>query len=277
MGHNIMNAISVNKLTKTFTGRKKQTIIALHDLSFHIKSQNFVCILGESGCGKSTLLNLLANLEQADSGTIELFGQALSREALKKTQMVFQDHSLLPWRNVLDNVALSLEIRNTGKQARRLRALDILGRFGLEKFARNYPYELSGGMRQRVAIARAIMTEPEILFMDEPFGALDAHTRIYMQQELLEFWLNAKRTIIFVTHSVEEAVFLSTQIIVLGGHPGRILTNIQNELPYPRDRWTSDFGDYCKKLMEIMGNASGLAKLVTSERTLPAPKSCRQC
>jgi len=245
------NAIEVNNASKTFFSEKGMAVKALEDIDLEIKPREFVCILGSSGCGKSTLLNLMVGLIPADQGEIEVLGKSI-KQPIREAQMVFQEYSLLPWRDVLDNVSLSLELRGVGKKERRQKSKEFLDAFGLGEFARSYPHELSGGMRQRAAIARALSTEPDVLYMDEPFGALDAHTRMKMQQELLNFWLGARRTVVFVTHSVEEAVFLGTRIIVLGGKPGKIQQDIPIALPYPRDRWNSEFGGYCNDLLQCM-------------------------
>ena len=249
-----MNSIEIKNISKTFFNEKGMAVKALEDVYLEIKPQEFVCVLGSSGCGKSTLLNLLGGLIFPEQGAIDVLGKPL-KKPVREAQMVFQEYSLLPWRDVLNNVSLSMELQGAPKKERRKKAAELLNAFGLSKFSENYPHELSGGMRQRVAIARALSTEPDILYMDEPFGALDAHTRMKMQQELLNFWLGARRTVVFVTHSVEEAVFLATRIIVLGGRPGRIQRDISIELPYTRNRWSPEFGNYCNDLLQYMNDA----------------------
>ncbi|MCL2200984.1 MAG: ABC transporter ATP-binding protein [Oscillospiraceae bacterium] len=246
-----VNAIEVSSVSKTFFGEKGMVVKALDAICLDIRPHEFVCILGSSGCGKSTLLNLMAGLISADGGMIKVLGNTI-KKPIREAQMVFQEYSLLPWRTVLDNVSLSLELGGVSKKERHHRARQLLNSFGLDEFCNSYPHELSGGMRQRAAIARALSTGPDVLYMDEPFGALDAHTRLKMQQELLNYWLGEKKTVVFVTHSVEEAVFLGTRIIVLGGRPGTIRKDIAIELNYPRNRWHSEFGDYCSSLLQAM-------------------------
>ncbi|MCL2170478.1 MAG: ABC transporter ATP-binding protein, partial [Defluviitaleaceae bacterium] len=153
---------------------------------------------------------------------------------------------------ILDNVGLGLELRGLKKDEWEQKAQGLLDTFGLEEFGHFYPHELSGGMRQRAAIARAMTTDPKLLYMDEPFGALDAQCRLMMQDELLKFWLESKPTVVFVTHSIEEAVFLGSRIVVLGGRPGKVVEDISVELPYPRDRWNTEFGQYCKHLLSLL-------------------------
>ena len=271
-----MNAIEIKNLSKTFFCEKGKEITALEDIHLEIKSQEFVCILGSSGCGKSTLLNLMGGLISPEFGQIEVLGKPL-KKPIREAQMVFQEYSLLPWRDVLYNTTLSMEIHGVGKKQRCQKAQELLNVFGLGGFADCYPHELSGGMRQRVAIARALTTEPDILYMDEPFGALDAHTRMKMQQELLNFWLGSKRTVVFVTHSVEEAVFLGTRIILLGGRPGKIWQDISIDLDYPRDRWSPEFGGHCRKLLDSMSLGDESATPHPEDNTPSGPKAVAGC
>ncbi len=247
-----MNKIlEIKDLNKVFLSEKGQKVHALKNINLSIEDHEFVCIIGPSGSGKSTLLRLMEGLIKPTTGTIEVMGKRLT-EPILEAGMVFQEYSLLPWRNIVDNVAFGLELRGVSKKKRHKTAEQILDKFGLGEFLYSNPYELSGGMKQRAAIARAIAISPKILYMDEPFGALDAHTRFQMQQDLIKFWLDEKRTIVFVTHSVEEAVFLGTRIIVMSSRPGEILADYSIDLSYPRNRWNKKFGDYFKTLMELM-------------------------
>lgn len=245
--------IEIEELSKTFHVKNSREVEALKEIDLSIKEHEFVCILGASGSGKSTLLRLMEGLIKPTRGSIKVFGEELT-EPISKTGMVFQQYTLLPWRNIIDNVTFGLEIRGVSKKERYKIANDILLKFGLKGFNNSYPHELSGGMQQRVAIARTIATSPKIIYMDEPFGALDAITRKEMQKELMDFWLQDKRTIVFVTHSVEEAVLLGNRVIVMSSRPGRVIGDIDINLPYPRDKWNEKFGSYVKKLINIMND-----------------------
>ncbi|SKC84307.1 ABC transporter ATP-binding protein [Maledivibacter halophilus] len=249
------NIIEIKGLNKRFITEKKQEVNALRNINLNIKDQEFICILGPSGSGKSTLLRLMAGLIKPTTGSINVMGKAITRPILE-SGFVFQEYSLMPWRNIIDNVAFGLELRKYSKIERYKIAEDILIKFGLKDFTRSFPYELSGGMKQRAAIARAIATYPKILYMDEPFGALDAYTRFQMQKDLIEFWLKEKRTIVFVTHSVEEAVFLGTRVIIMSPRPGEIIADDNIDLDYPRNRWNEEFGSYFKVIMDLMNEVS---------------------
>ncbi len=247
------NIVEINGLSKIFVSEKKQAVQALRDVNLDIKDQEFVCLIGPSGSGKSTLLRLMEGLITPTTGTIKVMNKPL-KGPIPEAAMVFQEYSLFPWRNIIDNVALGLELRKVPKNKRYEIAGKILERFGIEDFYSSFPHELSGGMKQRAAIARAIAISPQILYMDEPFGALDAFTRFKMQKGLISFWLEEKRTIVFVTHSVEEAVFLGTRVIAMSSRPGRIIGDYKIDLPYPRDRWNEEFGTYFKELMTLMNS-----------------------
>lgn len=243
--------ISINNISKTFLTEKGHSVKALEDISLFIKEQEFVCLLGPSGSGKSTLLRLMAGLDKATNGEIKVMNKIIEKP-IPEAGMVFQEYSLLPWRNIIDNVAFGLEIKGVDRKKRKEIAYNILEKFGLGEFSKSFPYELSGGMQQRAAIAKAIINSPQILYMDEPFGALDARTRFQMQKELIKFWLEDKRTIVFVTHSVEEAIFLGTRVILMSDRPGKIIEDFQIDLSYPRNIWNENFGKYFDKLMDIM-------------------------
>lgn len=243
--------IRIKNLNKTFTTELKKEVAALKNINLEINEQEFICIIGPSGSGKSTLLRLMGGLIFPTDGTIAVMGNYISAP-IPEAGMVFQEYSLMPWRNIIDNVSFGLELRNVSKKERHETAQKILERFGLSDFIYSYPYELSGGMKQRAAIARSIAASPLILYMDEPFGALDAFTRFQMQQELIEFWLEEKRTIVFVTHSVEEAVFLGTRVVLMSPRPGQIAKEYYIDLPYPRNRFHEQFKNYFEDIMKKM-------------------------
>ena len=200
--------------------------VALAGISLSIPNGQFVSLLGPSGCGKSTLLSMIAGLDKPTAGTIEVSGSP---------GVVFQEAALFPWRSIRENVALGLELRGIGKAERRALAGDALKMVHLSRFAEAYPHQLSGGMRQRAAIARALILDPALLLMDEPFGALDAQTRSLLQTELLAVWERTRKTVVFVTHSLDEALQLSDRVILLSARPGRIVADLRIDAPRPRD------------------------------------------
>lgn len=212
---------------------REETVAVLDDFNLQVREGEFLSILGPSGCGKSTFLNILAGLTQKTGGQLDIDGKPL--QGINRSQgVVFQGYALLPWRSVLDNIAVGLEIRGVGKRERLDRAREYLALVGLEGFASRYPHELSGGMRQRVAIARSLAYQPDVLLMDEPFAALDAQTRENLQDELLRIWELHKKTIVFITHSLDEAIFLSDRVAVMTQRPGRIKKIFDIDLPRPR-------------------------------------------
>jgi len=211
----------------------EERVAVLDDFNLQVREGEFLSILGPSGCGKSTFLNILAGLTRKTGGQLDIDGQPL--QGINRSQgVVFQGYALLPWRNVLDNIAVGLEIRGVGKRERLERAREYLSLVGLDGFAARYPHELSGGMRQRVAIARSLAYQPDVLLMDEPFAALDAQTRENLQDELLRIWELHKKTIVFITHSLDEAIFLSDRVAVMTQRPGRIKEIFDIDLPRPR-------------------------------------------
>jgi len=227
-------------------------VVALRDVSFDVGRGEFLSVLGPSGCGKSTLILLASGLEKASSGRIEIDGKVVDRP-FTNLGIVFQDHALYDWRTVLGNVMLQSEIRRLPKHVIREKARKLLARIGLAEFESKYPHELSGGMRQRAAICRALVHEPPFLFFDEPFGALDALTREQMRIDLEKLWLERRPTVLFITHSISEAVALSDRIIVMTPRPGRIDRMIDVSLPRPRDKAvmaSKAFSDYCDAIME---------------------------
>ena len=243
--------VQITDVDKTFITNKGETVEALRGISLDISSNDFVCIVGPSGCGKSTLLRIVAGLEQATGGNV-LYRQAPVTKPTAQIGMVFQEYSLLPWRTVRDNVVLGLEFAGLDKNTCTSKGAEYLEMVGLTEFAQAYPHELSGGMRQRVAIARAMAVEPDVLLMDEPFGALDAHTRILLQRELLRVWENHKKTVLFVTHSVDEAIYLADKIVVMSKRPGVVREEITVTLPRPRDRAVPEYGQLYAKILQML-------------------------
>jgi NitT/TauT family transport system ATP-binding protein len=225
---------------------------ALKDVSIRIRQGVITSLIGPSGCGKTTLLRIIAGLETPTSGSIQLDGQVLTGPS-PRMAMIFQEYSLFPWRTILENVAFGLEVQGKLREDRIGIARRYLELVGLAPFEKNFPYELSGGMRQRVAVARALAIEPGVLLMDEPFGALDAQTRNLMQLELQEIWRKTRKTILFVTHSVDEAVFLADRIVVLTERPGRVREMVSvKKCPIPRDRTCSDFVEIRRHVLELI-------------------------
>jgi ABC-type nitrate/sulfonate/bicarbonate transport system ATPase subunit len=209
-------------------------VLALQDIEATIGEGEFVCLLGPSGCGKSTLLRIIAGLIAASGGRVLIDSQPVAGCGPDRA-FVFQDYALFPWMTVQDNVAFGLAARGVAHEEQRRRALELLKVVGLAPFAGKYPHHLSGGMKQRVSIARALAVEPQILLMDEPFGALDAQTRSVMQDELLRIWARFRKTVIFVTHSISEALLLADTVLLMSARPGRIKSVLRIDLPRPRD------------------------------------------
>jgi NitT/TauT family transport system ATP-binding protein len=223
--------ILLERVEKRYPTRRSE-VEALGGLDFHVWDGEFFCILGPSGCGKSTLLRILAGLETASAGGIRITSGAGGRPL---TSMVFQEESTLPWMSVRDNVAFGLEMRGLSRRARHERVGPIIQKVGLSHFADYYPHQLSGGMRQRVSIARALANDPEVLLMDEPFASLDAQNRLILQAELLRIWEEARKTVVYITHSLDEAISLGDRILVMTARPGRIKRLLAVDLPRPRD------------------------------------------
>lgn len=224
--------LEVKQLGKTYESAQGK-VVALRDVNFSIHRRELVCVIGPSGCGKSTLIRMLAGLEPHTSGEVLLDGKPVDGPGSDRG-MVFQGYTLFPWLTVKKNVMFGPEMNNHGKLEAERNALMWLDLVGLSKFADAYPHQLSGGMKQRVAIARALVNQPRILLMDEPFGALDAQTRIKMQTHLLDIWKNIDITILFITHDLDEAIFLADRILVLKAHPGEVQEFIEVPVPRPR-------------------------------------------
>ncbi|NLL86868.1 MAG: ABC transporter ATP-binding protein [Syntrophomonadaceae bacterium] len=246
-----MEKIKIDHLEKIFHSQNEMKINALTDINLSVKENEFVCILGPSGCGKSTLLRIIAGLEDASFGKVFYNGQEHIKPC-RDIGMVFQSYSLMPWLNVLDNIALGLNFSGMAKPKRLSIAEEYLDMIGMSNFGKAFPHELSGGMQQRVAIARALANNPDVLLMDEPFGALDAYTRIIMQKELLRIWEQRKKTILFVTHSVDEAVYLADRIILMSGSPGKIKKEILVTMPRIRDRSNPEYGALTAELLVLL-------------------------
>ena len=227
--------------------------------SFNLEASEFLCLVGPSGCGKSTLLNLIAGFLNPTAGEILIGGKPVTGQGMDRG-VVFQDFAqLFPWRTALGNVAFGLEMKGVGKAEREEIALRQLALVKLEKFARSYPHHLSGGMQQRVAIARALAYNPAVLLMDEPFAALDALTRDDMQRLLADVWRETRKTVIYVTHNVAEAVFLADRVIVMTPHPGTVKAEVPIRLPRPRDPLSVEFLEYQKRLLSELGQQTAAA------------------
>jgi NitT/TauT family transport system ATP-binding protein len=225
--------VIVDGVSKTYVDRTGQSVHALDSIDLTVESEEFAAVLGPSGCGKSTLLNLIAGLLTPSAGVIWLDGELAPGRAT--TAMVFQEFALFPWRTVQANVEFGLEEMRVPPAERTRRARVFIELTGLAGFESRYPHQLSGGMRQRVGIARALAVEPAVLLMDEPFSALDAQTRQLMQEELLTIWERTRQTIVYVTHNIQEAVYMADRVVVLSRRPGRVLAEVKVELPRPRD------------------------------------------
>ncbi|HEY7715964.1 MAG TPA: ABC transporter ATP-binding protein [Candidatus Binatia bacterium] len=227
------------------------SVPALAKVSLTVEDGEFVALLGPSGCGKSSLLRIVADLLRPTAGSVHIHSLNDKGNGRPKTALVFQEYALFPWRTVLENVAFSLEMRGVPRDRRLVRAGDVLARVGLQGFVGAYPHQLSGGMRQRVGIARALAADPEVLLMDEPFGALDAQTRTLLQEELLRVWESERKTVLYVTHSIDEAVYMSDRVVLFSARPGRIKAEYPVELPRPRHMEMRGWNAYTKLSLDI--------------------------
>ena len=228
--------VSIQGIEKKYNTRKGE-VVALTGVNFDIKENEFICVIGPSGCGKSTLLNIIAGLLEPTAGQILVDGKPIQGTGTDRG-VVFQQYALFPWLTVKKNVEFGLKLKGLSKDECDSIAMKYLKMVELEKFADSYPKELSGGMKQRVAIARAYAMNPEVLLMDEPFGALDAQTRTQLQTELLKAWQEENKTCFFVTHDIEEAIVLATRVVIMSARPGRIKEVVDIDIPYPRDQET---------------------------------------
>ncbi|WP_304333010.1 ABC transporter ATP-binding protein [Brachyspira innocens] len=245
--------VKISNVSKIYKGTNKD-VHALDNVNLDIYKNEFVCVIGSSGCGKSTLLNILAGLDIPNSGTIEIDGKAIEGTGVDRG-VVFQQYALFPWLTVAKNVAFGLELQKKSKDEINKIVDHYLKAVGLIDFKNSYPKELSGGMKQRVAIARAYAVNPNILLMDEPFGALDAQTRAQLQTELLNTWDNEKKTCFFITHDVDEAVFLAQRVVIMSPRPGRIKAIVEVPIPYPRvpeTKLSKEFNDIKNELWQLV-------------------------
>lgn len=253
--------LEAREINKVYANRKQSQFTVLDNVNLQIFPREFVCLVGASGCGKSTLLNIVAGLTAPSSGQVWVDGQLVTGRPGSDRGMVFQGYTLYPWLTVAQNVAFGLQFQNMRKAEQRDRVRYFLEVVGLWPFANHYPKQLSGGMKQRVAIARALANEPAVLLMDEPFGALDAQTKEQMQQFLLELWEQTHITVLMITHDVEEAIYLSQRVCVMGTKPGRITSEIVIPLPEHRDldiKLSSEFVDIKRQILHSLRNEVSL-------------------
>lgn len=242
--------IVVAQVSKRFKSAGSAWVDALRDISLEIAANEFVCLLGPSGCGKTTLLNMIAGLEPVSAGTITVDNEVV-RGPSPRRGMVFQQYALFPWLTVRGNIEVGLRYQGVPRDVRSRIVDQLIETVGLREFQQAYPRELSGGMMQRVALARAYAPNPEVLLMDEPFGALDAQTKATLQEDLLRVWAQTQKTVVFVTHDVDEAVFLANRIVVFSRRPGRIHSVFPIPLPYPRTRQIRTTPEFFQMRSEI--------------------------
>jgi NitT/TauT family transport system ATP-binding protein len=255
-----MAEIAIRSVTKTFTDRSRnRDVVAIDNITMAIADHDFVCLLGPSGCGKSTLLNMIAGFDHPSAGRIEVAGTLVEKPGADRG-VVFQQPTLMPWLNVADNVAFHLKLKGLGKAERRERAQHFIDLVGLTGFEGHFPSELSGGMNQRVGIARALLMNPRVILMDEPFAALDAQTKLEMQEELVQIWQRIECTIVFVTHSVDEALVLGNRIAVMTRRPGRIREDFEFDMPRPRDITSPAFNDAKRRVLGLIREEATLVR-----------------
>lgn len=247
--HVASSKIIAEHIDKVYTSGKKKTT-AIEDVSIDIQDNDFVCIVGPSGCGKSTLLRMLAGLDFPSAGEIVVNDKKVSGPGADRG-MVFQTYTLFPWMTVEDNIKFGLKIKKMPKEEQQTIADKYLDIIGLKKFAKSFPKELSGGMKQRVAIARALANQPEVLLMDEPFGALDPHTKAMMQLLMREIWEKEHPTIVFITHDIDEATFLANKIYVMSARPGKVIKEVNVYLPHKRELELKDTQEFIKIRKDI--------------------------
>jgi NitT/TauT family transport system ATP-binding protein len=247
--------IDFDRVSQIYAACDGSPVWALRDVSLRVEAGEFVCLIGPSGCGKTTLIHLLASFLKPSSGAVRFRGQALEGAGPERG-VVFQEYALFAWMTARQNVEFGLRMQRVPRGERRERALAALDRVGLRHAADRYPHELSGGMRQRVAVARALVVEPEVVLMDEPFAAVDAMTRTTLQEDLLRLWREVGVSVLFVTHNIDEAVFLAQRVIVMGAGPGGIREDLAVDLPYPRDRGSVEFGRHYALVADALARGS---------------------
>jgi NitT/TauT family transport system ATP-binding protein len=246
--------VALRDVGKTFPSGTR----ALSGFDLNVRAGEFVSLLGPSGCGKSTALRIIAGLSEPSAGVVEWPPDPAPAQSESRIGFVFQEPTLMPWTSVFNNVLLPLKLRGIATDKARAQVVAALDRVGLKDFGRAFPRELSGGMRMRVSIARALVTEPELLLMDEPFAALDEITRFKLNNDLLQVWQALSTTVVFVTHSVFESVYLSSRIVVMAARPGRVFTEIKIDAPYPRDqdfRTSAEYAAFCRRTSEALAQA----------------------
>ena len=247
-----MGRLAVSGVSKIYGGRHAlDSVVALRDVTFEVPNNQFCSILGHSGCGKTTLLNIAAGFDRATAGAVTVDGAPIDLPGWRNT-MIFQEYALFPWMSVFHNIAFGLEMKGVARMEREDITRHYIGLVGLEGFDRKLPYQLSGGMRQRVAIARALAVQPNLLLMDEPFAALDAQNRAFMQDELERIWQREPKTVLLVTHSIDEAIKLSDCIAVMTSRPGRIKEFVKVELPRPREEDDPSYIALKRRLRELI-------------------------
>jgi NitT/TauT family transport system ATP-binding protein len=247
-----MGLLSVQNVTRVFEGKRGQATQALQPIDLEVAENDFVTILGPSGCGKSTLLRIVAGLDFPSTGQVLLDGKPVEGPGADRG-MVFQSYTLFPWLTVEENIRFGLRERGLGAAEQKERSDDFIAKVGLRGFEQHYPKQLSGGMQQRTAIARALANDPRILLLDEPFGALDNQTRVLMQELLLGIWESARKTVLFVTHDIDESIFMASRVAVFSARPGRIKADIPVDFPHPRSytlKTSPEFMDIKARLTE---------------------------
>jgi NitT/TauT family transport system ATP-binding protein len=254
-----MTLITIDHVSRLFEDPKRGTPVkALDDISLNVGRNEFLCLLGPSGCGKSTLLNMIAGFDHPTTGTVSVGGQTVSAPGSDRG-FVFQQPTLMPWLTVWENVAFHLTMRGMGKAERRERAQRFIDMVRLNGFENHFPSELSGGMNQRVGIARALLMNPEVILMDEPFGALDEQTKMEMHAELVRIWRESQATIVFVTHGIDESLALGTHVAVMSARPGRIRELLPIHLERPRDPTSAQFNDYKRHILNLLRPEAAVA------------------